>query len=153
MGGLSTLRARKAHKHLDVAKHESRHNGGLFNVNEKAFYAVLCHACKRRGLVFGKLSAIDVFKAQTALAKENGLRKYRKMDYRVFDFVVCDPVNLSIIALITCHGSGANNNKKNRNHSELNASEKQAWGELGVRVLTCNHNEKNMLALRNNIFN
>ena len=152
IGGVNAIKARSAHKHMAIAKQSSRYNVGLFDVNEKAFYAVLCHACMGRGLVFGKLSAIDIFKAQAALTEENGLRKYRKIDYKVFDFVVCDPVNLSIIALINCHEDDAGGKRKKPSLGSLSTSEKEAWSEVGVRVLACHHDEKNMLALRRKVF-
>lgn len=153
LGGLSRIRARGAYKKMLLVKRQNCHSAGLFSVNEKAFYAVLCHACKGRAIVFGKLSAIDVINAQTVLAAQYGLRKYRKIDYQVFDFIVCDPVSLSIIAVINCHQINAATNKKNSPAHQRNAHDQKAWRDVGVKMLTCHHSEKNMLALRKSIFN
>jgi hypothetical protein len=153
LGGFSRIRARGAYKKMILVKRQNCPSAGLFSANEKAFYAVLCHACKGRGIVFGKLSAIDVVNAQAVLAADYGLRKYRKIDYQVFDFIVCDPLSLSIIAVINCHELNAAVNKKSSTAGQVNAHDQKAWRDVGVKMLTCNHSEKNMLALRKSIFN
>jgi hypothetical protein len=153
LGGLSRVRAHCAYKKMALAKQHNNQSAGLFSINEKAFYAVLCHACKGRGVVFGKLSAIDIFNAQTALSADNCLRKYRKIDYQVFDFVVCDPASLAIIAVIKCHDTQIAKNKKSSTVPKIDTKEEKAWRDVGVKVLACSNNEKNMLALRKSIFN
>ena len=74
--------------------------GPLFTPAERSFYGVLEMACRDKVLVFGKVRIADVLKPKKGLNKSHWQAAFNKISAKHFDFVLCNPDDLSIYAVI-----------------------------------------------------
>lgn len=71
----------------------------LFTRTELTFYRALQAATQGQYLVFGKVRVADVLKPQTD-NRADRQRAFNKISAKHFDFVLCDPVNLKVLAAV-----------------------------------------------------
>ena len=72
----------------------------LFTPVERSFYGILCQAAQGRAIVFGKVSARDVLKAQNAKLNIKTVIACRRVAQQHFDYVLCKHDDLSVIAVV-----------------------------------------------------
>lgn len=71
----------------------------LFTRTELTFYRALQTATQSQYLVFGKVRVADVLKPQTD-NRGDWQRAFNKISAKHFDFVLCDPANLRVLAAV-----------------------------------------------------
>ena len=75
-------------------------NEPLFTRQERDFYGVLCQVSAGRAIVFGKVCVADIPNSLQRSAKKKANKVYKKIARQSFDYVLCDPKNLKVIAFI-----------------------------------------------------
>jgi hypothetical protein len=75
-------------------------NGPLFTPAERSFYGVLKLACEDEAVVFGKVRIADILKPTKGLNRSEWQIAFNKISAKHFDFVLCNPKDLSVIAVI-----------------------------------------------------
>tara|TARA_B100000780_G_C21014131_1_gene406212 strand:+ start:324 stop:950 length:627 start_codon:yes stop_codon:yes gene_type:complete len=75
-------------------------SGPLFTPAERSFYGVLNLACDNKVLIFGKVRIADVLKPKKGLNTSQWQTAFNKISAKHFDFVLCNPDDLSIFAVI-----------------------------------------------------
>jgi len=85
--------------------------GPLFTPAERSFYGVLCQATKDKALVFGKVRIADVLKTEKGLLARTRQIAFNRISGKHFDFVLCKPDDLSILATIELDDSSHNTSK------------------------------------------
>lgn len=74
--------------------------GPLFTPAERSFLGVLDQAVAGRARVFGKVRVGDVLSPRKGLQKGASSTARNKIDRKHFDFVLCDPSDLSVLCVI-----------------------------------------------------
>lgn len=74
--------------------------GPLFTPAERSFLGVLDQAVAGRARVFGKVRVGDVLSPRKGLQRGASSTARNKIDRKHFDFVLCDPSDLSVICVI-----------------------------------------------------
>jgi len=74
--------------------------GPLFTPAERSFLGVLDQAVAGRARVFGKVRVGDVLGPRKGLQRGASSTARNKIDRKHFDFVLCDPSDLSVICVI-----------------------------------------------------
>ncbi|MFT6779361.1 MAG: ssDNA-binding Zn-finger/Zn-ribbon topoisomerase 1 [Paraglaciecola sp.] len=74
--------------------------GPLFTPAERSFYGVLKLACEDKAVVFGKVRIADILKPRKGLNRSQWQIAFNKISAKHFDFVLCNPKDLSVIAVI-----------------------------------------------------
>lgn len=74
--------------------------GPLFTPAERSFLGVLDQAVAGRARVFGKVRVGDVLNPQKGLQRGASSTARNKIDRKHFDFVLCDPSDLSVMCVI-----------------------------------------------------
>jgi predicted RNA-binding Zn-ribbon protein involved in translation (DUF1610 family) len=74
--------------------------GPLFTPAERSFYGVLSIACGDQALVFGKVRVADILKPKKGLDRSLWQTVFNKISAKHFDFVVCHPSDLSVLAVV-----------------------------------------------------
>ena len=77
-----------------------RQGGALFTPVERSFYGILCQAAQGRAIVFGKVSAKDVLKAQNGKFNIKTVIACKRVAQQRFDYVLCKHDDLSVIAVV-----------------------------------------------------
>jgi len=72
----------------------------LFSAAERSFYSVLQQAVAENAVVFGKVRIADVIKPEKGLNRSNWQKAFNKISAKHFDYVLCQPDDLSVIAVI-----------------------------------------------------
>jgi len=72
----------------------------LFTAAEWLFYGSLVRAVDDRFLVFGKVRIADVLNPDRRMNKSDWYRAFNRISSKHFDFVLCDSITQSIIAVI-----------------------------------------------------
>jgi len=72
----------------------------LFSAAERSFYGVLCQAAADTAIVLGKVRVADVVKPAQGLDRSGWQRAFNRISAKHFDFVICAPEDLSVIAAI-----------------------------------------------------
>ena len=83
----------------------------LFTPAERSFYGVLCQACEGKAIVFGKVRVADVLKTESGLTNSVRQIAFNRISGKHFDYVLCDPDDLSIIATVELDDSSHNSKK------------------------------------------
>ncbi|EPJ49346.1 MAG: hypothetical protein OFPI_25200 [Osedax symbiont Rs2] len=83
-----------------VSSLAERQSGALFTPVERSFYGILCQAAQGRAIVFGKVSARDVLKAQNAKFNIKTAIACKRVAQQHFDYVLCKHDDLSVIAVV-----------------------------------------------------
>ncbi|MBW2940808.1 DUF2726 domain-containing protein [Zhongshania aquimaris] len=74
--------------------------GPLFTPAERSFLGVLDQAVAGRARVFGKVRVGDVLSPRKGLQRGASSTARNKIDRKHFDFVLCDPTDLSVMCVI-----------------------------------------------------
>ncbi|MEW6994864.1 DUF2726 domain-containing protein [Colwelliaceae bacterium MEBiC 14330] len=74
--------------------------GPIFTPAERSFYGVLSLACESQAVIFGKVRIADILKPIKGLNRSEWQTAFNKISAKHFDFVLCDPNDLSVIAVI-----------------------------------------------------
>lgn len=115
----------------------------LFSPNERSFYAVLCQACDKKAVVFGKTNLKGILNAQLRLQEQqNKLPKkaapqgqqlidtpqkhLKKLSNTCFDYIVCDRSNMQVIAVIELEVEPKDSNIQVKRSRKLAAACKSA---------------------------
>lgn len=85
--------------------------GHLFTPAERSFYGVLCQATSNKAIVFGKVRVADILKTQRGLTAKTRQIAFNRISRKHFDFVLCNPDDLSIIATVELDDASHNNEK------------------------------------------
>lgn len=84
----------------------------LFSAAERSFYGALCQAVSKHALVFGKVRVADVVKPTKGLDRGNWQRTFNRIASKHFDFLLCNPDDLSVAAVIELDDSSHGKNKQ-----------------------------------------
>ncbi len=79
--------------------------GPLFTPTERTFLAALNQACGVNAIVFGKVRIADVIKPQAGLNQSQWQAAFNQISSKHFDYILCDPINLSVLAVIELDNS------------------------------------------------
>jgi len=74
--------------------------GPLFTPAERSFYGALNLACESQALIFGKVRIADILKPIKGLNRSEWQTAFNKISAKHFDFVLCNPNDLSILAVV-----------------------------------------------------
>ncbi len=92
--------------------HPYEQQGLLFTAAERSFYGVLCQATKGKAIVFGKVRVGDILKTRKGLNASERQKAFNKISAKHFDFVLCKPDDLSVLAAVELDDSSHNTNKR-----------------------------------------
>ncbi len=84
-----------------------KHNT-LFSAAERSFYGVLNQAADGEAIVFGKVRVGDVLKTKKGLNASERQKAFNRISAKHFDFVLCKPDDLSIMAAVELDDSSHN---------------------------------------------
>jgi len=88
-----------------------RQIGHLFTSAERSFYGVLCQVCEGKAIVFGKVRVADVLKTESGLSNSVRQIAFNRISGKHFDYVLCNPDDLSIIATVELDDASHNSKK------------------------------------------
>jgi hypothetical protein len=94
----------------------------LFTPAERSFYGVLCQACEGKVVVFGKVRVADVLKTESGLSNSVRQIAFNRISGKHFDYVLCNPDDLSIIATVELDDSSHNSKKAIKRDEFLESS-------------------------------
>ncbi len=100
--------------------------GNLFTPAERSFYGVLCQATKGKAIVFGKVRVADILKTKSGLSNKVRQIAFNRISGKHFDFVLCHPDDLSVIATVELDDSSHNTKKSIKRDQFLEAACKSA---------------------------
>ena len=100
--------------------------GNLFPPAERSFYGVLCQATKGKAIVFGKVRVADILKTKSGLSNKDRQISFNRISGKHFDFVLCHPDDLSVIATVELDDSSHNTKKSIKRDQFLEAACKSA---------------------------
>nr|WP_242024846.1 DUF2726 domain-containing protein [Leptolyngbya sp. FACHB-60] len=97
----------------------------LFTQAETTFYHALQKATQSQYLVFGKVRVADVLKPQTD-NRGDWQRAFNKISAKHFDFVLCDPASLKVLAAVELDDSSHQRVDRVKRDDFLNQAVKSA---------------------------
>jgi len=89
-----------------------RLRGPLFSAAERSFYGVLSLACADKAIVFGKVRIADIIEPEAKLNKSEWQTAFNKISRKHFDYVLCKPNDLSILAVVELDDQSHNSTKQ-----------------------------------------
>ena len=87
-------------------------NGPLFSPAERSFFGVLCQAVRDDAVVFGKVRVADVLGPSKGLGRSNWQKAFNRISSKHFDYVICSPDTLSVLAVIELDDKSHSNAKR-----------------------------------------
>lgn len=84
----------------------------LLTKAERSFYGVLVIAVQGHYLVFPKVRVADVLKPARGLSRGRWQSAFNRIASKHFDFVLCDPKDLSVKAVLELNDKSHNNTKR-----------------------------------------
>jgi len=108
------------------ATHPYSKIGNLFTPAERSFYGVLCQATQGKAIVFGKVRVADILKTNSRLSNKDRQISFNRISGKHFDFVLCHPDDLSVIATVELDDSSHNTKKSIKRDQFLEAACKSA---------------------------
>lgn len=99
-----------------------RQQDKLFTPAERSFYGVLCQAVKDKAVVMGKVRVADVITTSAGLNASDRQKAFNKISAKHFDFVLCNPEDLSVIAVVELDDSSHGQKKRVARDQFLNAA-------------------------------
>lgn len=110
-------------------------NGPLLSKAERSFYGSLVKAVGDDGLVFSKVRVADVLSPEKGLERSTWQRAFNAISSKHFDFVVCDPGTLSVMAGIELDDASHGSKKaQKRDHFLNRACESAALPLMRVKA-------------------
>jgi len=79
--------------------------GAIFTPVERSFYYVLSQASEGDAVIFGKTCVSDVLRTIKGLNVSDKQKAFNKISARYFDFVLCRPDDLTVVAVVELDGS------------------------------------------------
>jgi len=94
----------------------------LFSPAERSFFGVLSQAAGDEAVIFGKVRIADVMKPRKGLSRSDWQKAFNRISAKHFDYVVCTPDTLSVIAVVELDDrSHAKKKRIERDHFVENA--------------------------------
>ena len=87
-------------RRIGPGKYPYQLNERLFSPAERSFYGVLTQAVKNDAVVFGKVRVADILSPSRGLSRSRWQTAFNRISSKHFDFVVCSPDTLSILAVV-----------------------------------------------------
>lgn len=87
-------------RRIGPGKYPYQLNERLFSPAERSFYGVLTQAVKNDAVVFGKVRVADILSPSSGLSRSRWQIAFNRISSKHFDFVVCSPSTLSILAVV-----------------------------------------------------
>ncbi|GAB1263032.1 DUF2726 domain-containing protein [Aurantivibrio plasticivorans] len=84
----------------------------LFSPAERSFFGVLSQAVNDRALVFGKVRVADVLRPPKGLGRSRWQKAFNRISAKHFDYVICSPDTLSVLAVIELDDKSHSNSKR-----------------------------------------
>ncbi len=103
----------------------------LFTTAERSFLGVLDEVVAGRARVFGKIRVADVLTTRKGLEPKARTVAFNKISAKHFDFVLCNPADLSILAVLELDDSSHKKGKR----QERDAFLEQACAAAGLPLL------------------
>jgi len=103
---------------------------GIFSPAELSFYLILKQALSNEYEIFGKVRIADIIRPEKKLNHKLQKIALNRIAQKHFDYVICDPKTLSIIAVIELDDRSHNTEKAIRRDSFLNEVCKSAGIKL-----------------------
>lgn len=72
----------------------------IFSPAERSFFSVLSQALGENAVVLGKVRIADVMKPRKGLSRSEWQKAFNQISAKHFDYVVCTPDTLSVIAVV-----------------------------------------------------
>ncbi len=92
-------------------------NEPLFSPPERSFFGVLNQAVQGQAVVFGKMRVADVLRPPKGLGRSNWQKAFNRISSKHFDYVICTPDTLSVLAVIELDDkSNAKGKRAERDH-------------------------------------
>jgi hypothetical protein len=87
-------------------------NETLFSPAERSFYGVLNQAVKDQAVVFGKVRVADVLRPPKGMGRSDWQKAFNRISSKHFDYVICSPDTLSVLAVIELDDKSHSNGKR-----------------------------------------
>ncbi|MCJ8298814.1 MAG: DUF2726 domain-containing protein [Pseudomonadales bacterium] len=104
------------------ASEPEQKSGPLFTDAERSFYGLLCQVSQGRAIVFGKVSAMDVLKAQDGQLNRKTAAALKRVSQQHFDYVLCKHDDLSVIAVVELDAGAQQSDKSLKQDQLLDAA-------------------------------
>lgn len=102
---------------------------------ERSFYGVLSQVVGDEGLIFSKVRIADVIKPQNGLSRSEWQRAFNSISSKHFDFVVCNPNDISVKFVVELDDSTHNKqSQKERDHFVNNACKASSLPLLRIKA-------------------
>jgi len=75
-------------------------NEPLFSPAERSFFGILSQATEGQAVVFGKVRVADVLRPSKGMGRSNWQKAFNRISSKHFDYVICAPETLSVLAAI-----------------------------------------------------
>lgn len=85
---------------IQADEHAYQKQKALFTPAERSFLGVLNQAVGDSALIFGKVRVADVLKPAKGMSRSNWQKSFNKIINKHFDFLLCDPKDLSMLCAI-----------------------------------------------------
>ncbi len=105
---------RKARTDADDDGHPYEIKGPLFSPAERSFYGVLAKAVKGEAVVFGKVRVADVLQPSRGMEKKAWWKAFSLISSKHFDYVICAPDTLSVLAVIELDDSSHSGDRRTK---------------------------------------
>lgn len=97
-------------------------NNALLSKAERSFYGVLTKATENKAIVFTKIRVADILKPHQNLTGGRWQSAFNRISSKHFDFVLCDPQTLEILAAVELDDSSHNSKKRAQRDELLNSA-------------------------------
>lgn len=87
-------------------------NEPLFSPAERSFFGVLSQAAKDNAVVLGKVRVADVLRPPKGMGRSNWQKAFNRISAKHFDYVICSPDTLSVLAAIELDDKSHNKGKR-----------------------------------------
>jgi hypothetical protein len=95
--------------HADEFSYEKR--APLFSPAERSFFGVLSQAVNDRAVDFEKVRVADVLSPSKGMSRSNWQKAFNRISAKHFDYVICSPDTLSVLAVIELDAQGRRNRR------------------------------------------
>lgn len=94
----------------------------LLTKAERSFYGVLIQAVGTEVVVFSMVRVADVLKTRKGMNPSDRQRAFNQISAKHFDFILCQPTDLSIISVIELDDSSHGSEKRIKRDNFLNSA-------------------------------
>ena len=93
--------------------------GVLFTPAERSFLGVLNQAVGDKAQIFGKVRVADVIETKKGMTQSERQTAFNKISAKHFDYLLCDPKDISVICAIELNDSSHNTKKAQKRDAFL----------------------------------